>query len=271
MSKNRLAIIVSILLLGNVVSSEAKICIGCSANIADSANYCTNCMTPQPETATIGKQSMKKEPREVILDLFHFIDDYEANFHNVQYLNILGKMPEVKTMFQNASMRYKNIEQFLPEECKLLANIYAIKYQLFDGITNVMKNLRIDSGFRAAIVKSALLSMSYYNKIIDQFRVRNVWDSENLSILKKQIQNVNDRIQKYQITAKYLKLGDTKVPNGQNIMILGINGKNAHVMYMGPSITIDPVEGNVSLKDLEKRTTWQRTNEFFFQDIPLRN
>ena len=42
-------------------------------------------------------------------------------------------------------------------------------------------------------------------------------------------------------------------------------------MYMGPSITIDPVEGNVSLKDLEKRTTWQRTNEFFFQDIPLRN
>ena len=66
-------------------------------------------------------------------------------------------------------------------------------------------------------------------------------------------------------------IGDNKVPQGQKIMILGIKGKKAHVMYMGPSVTIDPVEGDIDLSSLEKRTTWQRTNEFFFEDIPLKN
>ena len=53
-------------------------------------------------------------------------------------------------------------------------------------------------------------------------------------------------------------------------MVLGISGKKAHVMYMGPSITNQPVEGVLNLKDLEKRTTWKKANEFFFEDITLK-
>ena len=271
MAKNKFVAFLSILLLGCALKADAKICIGCSAQIADNANYCTNCMTPQPQSAVIGQQSMHREPREVIIDMFHFLDDYEAYFHDLQYLNILGKMPEVKTMFQNASVRYRNIERMLPEECKLLANIYAAKYQLFDGITNIMKNLRLDSGYRAAIGKSALLSMVYYNKIIDQFRTPRVWNAEKIAILKKQIQNVHDRIQKYQVTSQYLKIDDTKIQKGESIMVIGVSGKKAQVMYMGPSITNQPVEGILELKILEKRTTWKKANVFFFEDIPMVN
>ena len=270
MANKKLLAVLSIILLSATIKAEAKICIGCSAQIPDNANFCSNCMTPQPQAAIIGQQNMQREPREVIIDMFHFLDDYEAYFHDLQYLNILGKMPEVKTMFQNASVRYRNIERMLPEECKLLANIYAAKYQLFDGITNVMKNLRLDSGYRAAIGKSALLSMVYYNKIIEQFRTPKNWNAENIAILKKQIQDVHDRVQKYQVTSNYIKIEDTKVQKGESIMVLGISGKKAHVMYMGPSITNQPVEGVLNLKDLEKRTTWKKANEFFFEDITLK-
>ena len=270
-NKNKILFILCFLFLNINLTADAKICISCSNEIPDSSNFCQRCLTPQPQNALVGQNNNKKEPREVILEMFSFIDDYAIYFNDLQYLNILGKMPELKTNFQNASIRYKNIEKFLPEECKILANIYAAKYQLFDGITNIMKNLRIDSGYRTAIGKSALLSISYYNKIIDQFRTPRIWDSVNISILKEQIKNVQQRIQKYQVTAKYIKLGETKVKQGENIMVVSINGNKALVMYMGPSATIDAVQGKISLKVLEKRTTWVKNNEFFFEDIPLKN
>ncbi len=270
MSKNTLAAIAALFILGSTISAEAKSCIGCSAQIPDNANFCSKCMTPQPKAATIGQQRMQKEPREVILDMFAFIDNYEVYFHELEYLNILGKMPEIKTQFQNASVRYKNIEKMLPEECRLLANIYAAKFQLFDGITNVMKNLRLDSGYRNALLKSALLTMAYYNKIIDEFRSPRNWNQQNIELLKKQMENVNDRVQKYQVTSKYLKFDDeNKVPNGESIMVLGISGNKAHVMYMGPSMTNDAVQGTFPLSTLEKRTTWKKANVFFFEEIRL--
>ncbi len=270
MSKNKLAVLAAFFLFGSIMNAEAKICIGCSTQIPDNANFCSKCLTPQPKAAVIGNQSMQKEPKEVILDMFAFIDNYEVYFHEMEYLNILGKMPEVKTMFQNASVRYKNIEKMLPEECRLLANIYAAKYQLFDGVTNIMKNLRLDSGYRDALLKSALLTMAYYNQIINQFRTPVTWDAQNIELLKKQMQNVNNRVQKYQVTSKYLKFDEeNKVPNGDSIMVLGIEGKKAHVMYMGPSMTNEAVQASFPLSTLEKRTTWKKTNEFFFQDIKL--
>lgn len=272
MTKNTLSVAAAILILCSPITAEAKICFGCSTNIPDNATFCSKCMTPQPKAVTIGNQNLQKEPREVVLDMFAFLDSYEAHFHDLQYVNILGKMPEIKTLFQNASVRYRTVEKILPEECKLLANIYAAKYQLFDGITNVMKNIRIDSGYKAALLKSSLLVMSYYNKIIDTFRVPRVWSRENIELLKKQMQNVSDRTQKYQVTSSYLKMDhETKIPKGESIMVLGIEGKKAYVMYMGPSMTLNPVEAVFPLSTLEKRTTWKKSNVFFFEDIKLKD
>ena len=271
MTKKSLLAIAAILMFGSSMTVEAKTCIGCSAQLPDNANFCSQCMTPQPMSAQLGVQnSNNKEPREVILDMFAFLDQYEAYFYDLQYLNVLGKMPEIKTMFNNASVRYKRIEQHLPEECKLLANIYAAKYQIFDGLANLMKNMRMDGGYKAALLQSSLVVIQYYNEIISEFRTPQNWNPENIAILKKQIQNVSEKTQKYNVTAKYLKLGETKVPSGESVMVLGINDKNALVMYMGPTLTYNAVQGSVSLSNLEKRTTWKKTNEFYFQPIKLK-
>lgn len=257
---------VSALFLMAAASADAKLCIGCSTQLPDNANFCAGCMTPQPKAAKLaGPQAVARDQREVILDMFSFIDDFEASFHDLQYLNVLGKMPEVKTRFNNAAVQYKRLEPRLPEELTILAQIYAAKFQLFEGITGVMKNLRIDSGYKAAILKSSLLVMALYNQVIDQFRTPKTYGPAELEKLKKQVGNIPKRTQKYLVTAKYLQLGEQKVPGGEKVMVLDIQGKKAMVLYMGPSMDNNAVEGTVSLRDLEKRTSWRRENAFFFE------
>lgn len=263
----RCYLLIALLFLGAVCSQlEAKACIGCSAKLPDNANFCAACMTPQPKSVIVSAPSKKTvDYREQVMQLFSFVDEFEAYFHDLKYLNVLGKMPEVKTQFNNATGFYRQLEPNLPEELRILARVYAAKYQLFEGMTGVMKNLRIDSGFRAAIVKSSMLVLALYNQVIDQFRNTRPFGASELERLKAQLANIPKRTQKYPITAKYLKLGDEKVPTGNQVMVLEISGNRAQVMLMGPSMDNNPVEGLVSLRDLAKRTTWKKENIEYYK------
>ncbi len=265
---NRTALLaVTVFLIALTAVADAKLCIGCSAELPDNATFCAGCMTPQPKAANLsGKQPKTVDLREQVMELFAFLDEYEGYFQqDIQYLNVLGKMPEVKTRFENAAARYKRLEPRLPEELTILAQVYAAKYQLFEGITGIMKNLRLDSGYKMAILKSSLVVMTLYNEVINGFRTPKTYGKAELAALKKQVGNIPKRTQKYTVTAKYLKLGETKVPGGEKVMVLGLQGKRAAVLYMGPSMDNNAVEGMVGLRELEKRTSWKRENEFFFE------
>ncbi len=259
-------LLLSILLLGALCPQlVAKPCIGCSAELPDNATFCAECMTPQPKVTNLAAPTANApSQRERVMQLFSFIDEYEGYFHDLKYLNVLGKMPEVTTRFRNAVGFYRQLEPRLPEELRILAQIYAAKYQLFEGMTGVLKNLRLDGGFKAAIIKSSMLVMALYNQVINQFRDDRSYGPQELEKLKAQVANIPRRTQKYNVTSKYLKLGDEKVPSGQQVMVLEISGKRAHVMLMGPSMDNNPIEGMISLRDLEKRTSWQKENINYF-------
>jgi len=259
--KSRYLLIAIMMLSALCPQLSAKSCIGCSAELPDNATFCAGCMTPQPKTVRLSPAPAKPaNHREQVMQMFAFIDEFEGYFHDLKYLNVLGKMPEVKTKFSNAIGFYRQLEPRLSEELRILAQIYAAKFQLFEGMTGVMKNLRIDSGFKAAILKSSMLVMALYNQVIEQFREDRQFGPPEIARLKAQVSNIPKRTQKYSITGKYLKLGDVKVPTGQQVMVLEVAGKRAHVMLMGPSMDNNPVEGQVSLRDLEKRTNWQKEN-----------
>lgn len=255
-------LLLSIILLGALCPQlVAKPCIGCNAELPDNATFCAGCMTPQPKVTNLtALPGNALSQREQVMQLFSFIDEYEGYFHDMKYLNVLGKMPEVKIKFSNAVGFYRQLEPRLTEELRILAQIYAAKYQLFEGMTGVMKNLRLDSGFKAAIIKSSMLVMALYNRVINQFRDERFYGPQEIEKLKAQVTNIPKRTQKYDITSKYLKLGEEKVPAGHQVMVLEIIGKKAHVMLMGPSMDNNPVEGQVSLRGLERRTTWQKEN-----------
>ncbi len=260
-------LLVALLLVCNL--AYAKFCIGCGFELPDSATFCTRCTAPQPQMHTLPRanpQSQGVDMREYVLNLFGFIDEFEAYFHDVQYLNILGKMPEMRTRFRNASHQYKQIENRLPEELVILANLYASKFQLLEGVNGVMKNLRLDSGYKDAVLKSTMVAISLRNRIIDEFRSPVSYNYETIKLLKKRVENIVNRTRKHEITSNYMKIGDERGQKGDAVMVLAIAKDKAHVLLMVPTLNTRAVEGVVSLKELERRTQWKKEYEFYFMD-----
>jgi hypothetical protein len=204
--------------------------------------------------------------RERLLHTFAFLDDFEAYFTDVKYLNILGKLPELKIKFKKAVAYIKSFQHLLTPAQRILTEIYVAKYNLFEGLGNIMKNMRLDSGYKSALMRSGLAALSLYNKIIDQFREPVSFTGQALQNLQNQVRIIPKRLQKYRITSKYLKLGGEKIPGGNSVMVLDIINNKALVLFMGPTLTNRQIEGPISLRDLEKRTTWEKANQIFYED-----
>lgn len=217
----------------------------------------------QPGAAVVDMPGM--DYREKLLQLFSFVDEFEKTFKEMKYLNIFGRLPEVKIKFEKAAKIVRQFESSFTPEQKILAKLYGAKYNLFVGMGSVMKNLRIDSGFRAAILRSGFVVLTLYNQIIDKFRTPRNFSKEDLDQLNWHVANISRRTQKYSIRAKYLQLDGNKIPTGEKVMVLQIKDKRALVLYMGPTMNNQQIEGWVSLRDLKKRTTWKKENSFFFQ------
>ncbi|GAB4284989.1 MAG: hypothetical protein Kow0029_31690 [Candidatus Rifleibacteriota bacterium] len=214
---------------------------------------------PQPEFAQATGN------KEKLFKLFSFIDEYEKEFADFKYLNVLGKLPDVKNRYHQAQAIVRKMGSSLKDEEKILVYLYGAKMQLFTGLTDLMKNLRIDSGYKAALIKSGMYVLSLYDDIISDIRSNDVMDAETTKRIKWKLKTIAGKTQKYDISSKYLKLGGKKIPAGQKVMVLEIKGNRAFVLYMGPTMTDQCIEGWLSLRDLEKRTDWKRENRSFFE------
>lgn len=204
--------------------------------------------------------------KNLIIELFAFIEQYEVVFREMKYLNILEKLPEFKIKFQKAEKLFKRNEPKMTEELKILGSLYFAKYQILSGLAEVIKDMRIDSGYRAALVRSGAAVLNNYNKLIDQLKVSNGLAPNELDKFKLQMLNITRRNQKYTITSKYLKLAGEKIPRGEKIIVLEIKNKKALVLYMGPTLSNQQIEDWIRLRDLEKRTNWIRSNVDFYKD-----
>lgn len=244
---------------------QAKRCVACNEILPDSAAICTSCLTPQPKIVKLEPEAPLTAQQRLV-ELFSFLDDFEKYFHENQYLNMLGLMPEVKIKFQNAVSVYQTMAPNLPEELKILAKLYAAKYQVFEGITAMQKNLRLESSFREALIRANMYKMALCNSIIAPFKASSRLDENSAINLKRRVASIEKRMYKYTVTAKYLKVGDTKIARGSKILITSISGKNARVLVIASTGKFEPVEAFVSLKGLAKRTDWVKENAKYYAD-----
>jgi hypothetical protein len=205
------------------------------------------------------------DDRERILQLFAFLDEFDLLFQDIKFLNVIAKLPNLKNSYAQAAKAISTVEHRLSPDLKMLVEIYRAKYSLFLGLGNVFKDMRIDSGYRSALIRSGRVALSLYNQVIDRFREPVLFDRDQYRQLESQVQIIPKRLQKYSVTSRYLKLDGEKIPRGQQIMVLEINGDRAMVLFMGPTPFNHQIEGWVSLRDLEKRTTWEKVNKVFFE------
>lgn len=206
-----------------------------------------------------------EQQRNLIIDLFSFLDEYEVHFREMKYLNVLGKLPELKTRFTQAQNTFRRYEPRMSEELKILGSIYSARYQIFAGMGDVLKNLRIDSGYRAALLRSATFVLNNYNQLLDKLKDSSGFTPAELGELKLEIANLTRRNQKYSITSKYLSLAENKIPKGEKIIVLEIKDKKALVLYMGPTMTNMQIEDWISIGALEKRTDWVKSNLDYYR------
>ncbi|GEM_PF-4204102 len=216
------------------------------------------------ESKMIKSHEKFKQQKKLIVELFSCVDEYEFHFREMKYLNVLGKLPELKIKFSRAQNIYRRYEARMNEQLKIMGSLYFSRYQLFTGLGEVLKNLRLDSGFRAALMRSGTVVLNNYSELLEYLKTSPVLKTQELNDLKLKIANVSRRNQKYKITSKYFELDDNKIPAGEQLMVLEIKGNRALVLYMGPTMTNSQIEGWVNLRDLEKRTSWVNSNKDFY-------
>jgi hypothetical protein len=234
------------------------------ARSADNFNYRPDHEVYQ-NRPVISKDRRPANDRERILQLFAFLDEFELLFQDIKFLNVIARLPRLKNSYRRAMNLLKRIQHRLTPDLKILVQIYAAKYKLFIGLGNIFKDMRIDSGYRNALIRSGLAALSLYNQVIDRFRESEGFDEDQYSQLKSLVKTIPKRLQKYSVTSKYLLLDNEKIPGGQQIMVLEIQENRAMVLFMGPTLTNHQIEGWLSLRELEKRTTWEKMNRIFFE------
>lgn len=269
MKKPKLAIFSSLYLFATILFFS-QVCIAQTGNYTlnpdDYEVYQPN--TPsqtRPEAPVHSGTSVSRDYREQILQLFQFVDEFELSFREMKYLNIVGRLPEAKLKFQQVFNYLQKIKPTMEADQKILASLYIAKFELLEGLTKVMNNLKIDSGFRAALIRSGFYVAAMYNQLIDGFRKPVSFKGADLIKLKSQVNNIARKTQKYEITSKYLKISGNKIPKGEKIMVLEVKGNKALVLYMGPTMNNRQIEGWVSLSSLRKRTFWKRGNRDFYR------
>ena len=261
----------------------AKFCTNCGTQLAEAARFCSSCGAQLASTATpnipntpntfkplpqrklkIVANPQSQVNREKFIELFKPSKDYEKLINTGKFMNIVGTYPEYKMKFAAIQKGFTRVKNRLPEDLQVLGKLYLTKFLAYDVQVKLMKNLRMDKGFKEALLYSGKEQLLNINQVIDRIELGNTFSPAEMRDIHAQIQNVNNRGKKYRVTSKYLKLGMFNIKKNEAIMVLDIIKNKARVLYLGVPTINTFIQGIVSLRALEKRTTWQRENKIYF-------
>ncbi|NLM16579.1 MAG: zinc ribbon domain-containing protein [Candidatus Riflebacteria bacterium] len=249
--------------------SYAKSCIACGMQIPDTANFCGICGVAQPKLDLPGvSRTQTSSFTEQILKEFAFLDDFERHIHNHNNFGILGEMPNIRTQFNNVAAFLRTKESVLTPEAKLLIKAYAAKYQIYESMNHLGKDLRSDVVFKNAMKLYNVLALSYYNEIIEYYRQNSFHQSPDfLQKVQSLFKSIETRLKQHKITSKFIKFQDIKIPQGSNFVVTGISkdGKTAELLYLGGHpAEVTAIIGSSNLKSLYRRSTFTPEDAFYF-------
>ncbi|MFZ2960269.1 MAG: zinc ribbon domain-containing protein [Candidatus Ozemobacteraceae bacterium] len=245
--------------------SFAKICGQCKQEIPDKAKFCASCGHHQSS----GSQN-KTNPnaKEAIFNLFSPVDVFEKTILKGVFTNIVGGFPEFKSVCTGRIRQFTQAHDRLPEELQILGQMYIEKARAFDAIVTALKNLRLDSTYRAALLRYYGFIVALYDQAIQTLRNPEPFTPEVGKRLKALVKNIEGKIRKHEVTAKYLKIGKTTVNKGTPFAVLEIQKGRAQVLILCETPGDEPLMGWESLSSLRERTTWSTESESFFADSP---
>ncbi len=253
-------LLILFLILSSATTTLAFNCGKCGYNASDEATFCSKCGSKIVQQKWLPLTHENQLNRSNIFALFDPIDEFERAFLTNKYLNILGKFPELKIKYTNNLKLYRSISSKLPQEIVILEKIYATKFLIFEGVVRIMKNLRINKGYKEALIKGAKYMLELYNRSIRTIKEKIDFSESDLEALKKQLKNTAARSRKFYVTSKYLKLSGFQIGKGEKLMVLGIEKNKALVLHMGATNINICIEGLLGVRDLIKRTSFEKSD-----------
>jgi RNA polymerase subunit RPABC4/transcription elongation factor Spt4 len=238
----------------------AAVCENCGFDASDSSSFCPKCGTKIIQQNWLPLNHEKQLDKSEIFALFEPIEDFERALLTNKYLNILGKFPETKIKYTNNLKLYKSMHITTPEEIVILEKIYSTKFLIFEGVVRIMKNLRINKGYKEALIKSAKYMLELYGRSIKIIKETPDFSKSDIEALKVQLKNTAARSKKFQVTSKFLKLSGFQIGQGEKLMVLGIEKNKALVLHMGATNINICIEGLLTIRELLKRTSFQKSD-----------
>lgn len=246
----------------------AALCINCRAQLPGDASFCHKCGEMQPKIQREEQNFLSDEPRRnPVAEVFAYVDEFEAFFEDVKYINVIGRFQEYKNRHSAAVATVQANVHRLSEQQKLLARVYVAKFQILESIAELMRNLRLDPAYKDVLIRAASYSVVYNNEILLELLENHDMTPERISALEEHFINAARRSQNYTVTSKYFQLGKQKLPTREALRVIEIKDKKALVLYLGLAPDGTHIERWVSLRDLERRTTWEKANELFYKPI----
>lgn len=246
----------------------AAFCMNCRAQLPEEASFCHKCGEMQPQIQREEQNFLVSEQkRNPVAETFVYVDEFEAFFEDVKYINVIGRFQEYKNKHRAAVAVVHANAHRLSEQQKLLARVYVAKFQILESIAELMRNLRLDPAFKDVLIRAASYSIVYNNEILVQLLENDGMTSERIAALEEHFINAARRSQNYMVTSKYFQLGKQKLPTREALRVIEIKGKKALVLYLGLAPDGTHVERWASLRDLERRTTWEKANEELYKPI----
>lgn len=296
-------IVLACFVLGMLCTTAwAKICPSCHAELPAKANFCLTCGLQQPVTQaapenrptppkpqpSMGAQppvesdiDWRKHPvaspakktaqdnKDNLFRVFASVDTFEKAIKSGAYSNIVGGFPEFKVTYGNSLRKFNQARSYLPEEVQILGQMYIEKAQACEGIVTALNSMRMDSPFRDALMLFYGQELAWYNKALQKARHLMVFTPEDVANLKLQSELIATRCKKYEITAKFLRIGKENVPSGTSFAVLEIRKDKAMVLVLCETPSEEPVQGWIPLNSLRGRTTWTAKSEAAFLKSPF--
>lgn len=198
--------------------------------------------------------------RKRFIDLFSYVYEFESFFHEVYYLNIIGRLQEFKNRHRDVMNHVESISASLPEDLKVLATIYDSKFKILEQMSEITRNLRLDPDFKDSFLFGAFQIVNQHKPAIDYIKNDNLSCYNELVALKKHAENLSSRLSTYSVTSRFLRLGRHRLNRGSRLMVLEIDDDRAKVLFLGLVDGGDILDRSIRLSELERRTTWERGN-----------
>lgn len=224
---------------------------------------------PAESRSTPAATATFRKNRDTLFKIFTPVDTFEKAIKSGTYSNIVGGFPEFKSTFASGLRKFEQARAHLPEELRLLGQMYIEKAQACEGVVAALNGMRMDSPFRDALLLYYGQVLSWYNKSLQKGRTISEFTHQDLAALRSQANYIDLRCKRHEITAKFLRIGGTDVPRGGAFAVLEVKNRKAMVLVLCETPTDEPVQGWMSLPALESRTTWTAKHEYAFSRNPF--